>query len=364
VNETSVADTDTTPATVNGTPLVVNDAPVDNDDAPLTNSNDKPVDNETLETNVDDEEDELDDEETEDGLDSHKTALETPAQPVALSSAELIAVMMKEIEDMKTEMARTARAHENQAEVVTGLQQQLVERDRNPRRGRAYAMRPWMNDASILALPALSTAPILVLNGPKDAASIRWKKKRNDLMDRWAELKLYNPSMTWGTCGTSEDKIQMVIPCSLCVPLHGHVKCVCVCCHTMFIVCATSRTCQMCVRVYVTQCIDASRELGWTCAEFDSKMEYLNTIRRKRGHVKQVSHAQLVVHLHMLHYTAMFLCLPQILPYCRKFCRTAAMFLRLPQILPYCRKFCRTAAMFLRLPRLPQILPCMTTFNL
>ena len=96
-----------------------------------------------------------------------------------------------------------------------------------------------------------------------------------------------------------------------------------------------SNVCACVLCVYATQCIDASRELGWTYAEFDSKMEYLNTIRRKRGHVQQVSHAQLVVHLHMLHYTAMFLCLPQILPYCRKFCRTAASSC-------VCRKFCRT----------------------
>jgi hypothetical protein len=75
-------------------------------------------------------------------------------------------------------------------------------------------------------------------------------------------------------------------------------------------------------------------------------MEYLNTIRRKRGHVKQVSHAQLVVHMHMLQYTAMFLCLPQILPSMPTYCFS------LPQMITVCRH-----VLFL-----PQILPSMPTY--
>ena len=31
------------------------------------------------------------------------------------------------------------------------------------------------------------------------------------------------------------------------------------------------------------QCCDASEALGWTPAEFDSRMEYMNTIKRKRA---------------------------------------------------------------------------------
>ena len=228
--------TDPTPAIVSDIPVVATVAPVEND-ATLTNANDKSVDDETRDTksNVDDEGDDVDDEEleeeeTENGLDSAKTAVETPAQPVTLTSSELLVVLMKQIEDMRTEMARTARAQAEQAEQVTGLQEQLVARDRNPRRGRAYAMRPWMGDASILALPTVSTAPLLVLNGPKDAASIRWKKKRNDLMNKWAELKLYDPAKTWGTCGTFEDKIQMVSHCvSHCVCHFTDMSNVCVC---------------------------------------------------------------------------------------------------------------------------------------
>ena len=141
--------------------------------------------------------------------------------------------------------------------------------------------------------------------------------------------------------------------------------------YVMFIVCATSRTCQMCVCVrvvfvcaYATQCVEAHRELGWTCAEFDVKMEYLNTIRLKRGHVKQVSHTQLVVHMHashvhwikcsnmytfcrqLSHYAGRILCPPQIMPpivtlrrqilvYAAKSSLHAAMFLCLLHILPY-----------------------------
>jgi hypothetical protein len=67
-------------------------------------------------------------------------------------------------------------------------------------------------------------------------------------------------------------------------------------------------------------------------------MEYLNTIRRKRGHVKQVSHAQLVVHMHMLQYTAMFLCLPQILPSMPTYCFS------LPQMITVCRHVFVSAA--------------------
>ncbi len=85
-----------------------------------------------------------------------------------------------------------------------------------------------MNDPAILALPSISTAPILVLNGPKDAVSVRWKNKRNELMDKWAELKMYNPSMTWGTCSTDDDKIQMV--CHVhCVRHFTDMSNVCVC---------------------------------------------------------------------------------------------------------------------------------------
>jgi hypothetical protein len=76
----------------------------------------------------------------------------------------------------------------------------------------------------------------------------------------------------------------------------------------------------------VCVCVDASRELGWTYAEFDSKMEYLNTIRRKRGHVQQVSH-----------HNSLFICICYIIPpcscACRKFCRTAASSAVLSQVL-------------------------------
>ena len=210
--------------------------------------------------------------------------------------------MMKQIQQMKTEIESMKQA---------------------PRRGRAYNKRPWMSDPTIVALPTVSTAPVLILNGPKDAVTLRWTKQRNDLIDKWSELGLYNKWQTWGLCATNDNKIQMVC----------HVHCVCHCTDM-------SNVC-VCVCVYAMQCIDGSRELGWTCTEFDSRMEYLNTIRRKRGQLKQVSHTQLVVHMHvsscvcrefcrkLSHYAGRFLCTPQIPPcmppcsfVCRKFCRT------------------------------------------
>jgi hypothetical protein len=206
-------------AIVNDTPLLVNAKPVD--DEPLTNEQ-----TESKGNNEGDEPDD-DDDEGDEGHDeavSDKTALETPAQPVPTTLTEqlaIIATMMKQMNEMRAEMA-------SHAEQVTGLHQQLAARDLLPRRGRAYAMRPWMKDPAILALPTVSTAPILILNGPKDAVSVSWTKKRNDLMDKWAELKMYDPLMTWGTCSTNEDKLQMV--CHVhCVRHFTDMSNVCVC---------------------------------------------------------------------------------------------------------------------------------------
>ena len=233
LNDKPAADIDAMPANMNETSLVEHDAPLVEHDAPL-----KLVDNETRQTilNVDDEGDEPDDDDTElDVAHSDKTAITTQGEPVPTTQTELLASMMQQLKQLRSEMATNA-------EQVTGLQEQLAARDLQPRRGRAYALRPWMSDKIILALPTVSTAPILVLNGPKDAISVRWKNKRNELMDKWAELKMYNPLMTWGTCSTDDDKIQMV--CHVhCVRHFTDMSnvCVCVWCSCVCMQCSASK---------------------------------------------------------------------------------------------------------------------------
>ena len=113
------------------------------------------------------------------------------------------------------------------------------------------------------------------------------------------------------------------------------------------------------LRNVVSECVSYKQTRMCACNDYQS-----STIRRKRGHVKQVSHAQLVVHMHashvhwikcsnmykfcrqLSHYAGRFLCPPQIMPpivtlrrqtlaYAAKSSLHAAMFLCLLHILPY-----------------------------
>jgi hypothetical protein len=203
--------------------------------APTTNDNNAVIDNNAVNENTamndnaahttseeDDDVDVIDDDEQGDAQhepDIDTTNIEPQAQPVP--TAELLAQMLRQITELKAQMA-------SNAEQVTGVQQQLAAQNLLPRRGRAYAMRPWMNDDKIRDLPSVSTAPILVLNGPKDQVSVRWTKHRNELMDKWAQTGMYDPLMTWGTCATNDDKIQMV--CHVhCVRHFTDMSNVCVC---------------------------------------------------------------------------------------------------------------------------------------
>ena len=135
--------------------------------------------------------------------------------------------MNKQIENLTKLIASNAKQH---AEQVAALQDQFNERERNPRRGRSFVMRPWMAEATIQALPTVSTAPVLVLNGPMDGDCVRWKKKRDELIAKWTELCMYDPTKTWGNCATNNDKVQMV-------------------CHACFIVCHCTGMSNVCVCV-------------------------------------------------------------------------------------------------------------------
>ena len=92
--------------------------------------------------------------------------------------------------------------------------------------------REWFADERITALPTVSTAPILVLNGPRDAAVTDWLVKRDNLIKKWVSLDMYVPALSWGKSATAVNKIQMVclLSVSFCCCVFVHVfACVSVC---------------------------------------------------------------------------------------------------------------------------------------
>ena len=181
---------------------------------------------------------------------------------------------------------------------------------------RAKTSRAWTDNEKIRLLPTVSTAPILVLNGPKDKDVLDWIAKRDNLLKRWIEIGVYDPDQTWGKSANALQKIQMVC-LFFCLVLLLHVRsrmCVCVC---------------LC-----SQCCDANEILGWTAAEFDSRMEYLNTNKRKRGRDGGYSvgraHVATCAHIHLydaitLKYVVRCHIMPSFLPSCRQFSISAVL---------------------------------------
>ena len=92
--------------------------------------------------------------------------------------------------------------------------------------------REWFPDEKITALPTVTTAPILVLNGPRDAVVADWLVKRDNLIKKWVSLDMVNPGISWGKSATAVNKIQMVclLSVSFCCCVFVHVcACVSVC---------------------------------------------------------------------------------------------------------------------------------------
>ena len=126
--------------------------------------------------------------------------------------------LMAEMQEMKKTIARLEQDHVNSRVGGTGS-------------GR-ISSREWFADEKITALPTVTTAPILVLNGPKDAAIADWLVKRDNLIKKWISLDMYNPGISWGKSATGVNKIQMVclLSVSFCCCVFVHVcACVSVC---------------------------------------------------------------------------------------------------------------------------------------
>ena len=217
---------------VNDTPAAI-ETPVSTD-KPATSSDVSTVEPATTDPRPEDKDDEDDDDlEIDDaGEQAHEPDAPPSNTDVLTSQRDQNEAMNKQIENLTKLIASNAKQH---AEQVAALQDQFNERERNPRRGRSFVMRPWMAEATIQALPTVSTAPVLVLNGPMDGDCVRWKKKRDELIAKWTELCMYDPTKTWGNCATNNDKVQMV-------------------CHACFIVCHCTGMSNVCVCVCVCVC--------------------------------------------------------------------------------------------------------------